>query len=32
MFDHESLQGLESFRHVRLEPFPVSEENLFRTV
>jgi hypothetical protein len=34
MFDYESLQGLEDFRDVRLEPLPVLEENeqpLFRT-
>lgn len=31
MFDYESLQGLEAFRDVRLEPLPVSKENLFRT-
>jgi hypothetical protein len=34
MFDYESLQGLEDFRNVRLEPLPVNEENiqqLFRT-
>jgi hypothetical protein len=34
MFDYESLQGLETFRDVRLEPLPVLQENdlpLFRT-
>jgi hypothetical protein len=31
MFDYESLQGLESFRGVRLEPLPANEEKLFRT-
>lgn len=34
MFDYETLQGLESFRDVRLEPLPVLRENeqpLFRT-
>jgi hypothetical protein len=31
MFDYESLQGLESFREVRLEPLPTSETNVFRT-
>jgi hypothetical protein len=31
MFDYESLQGLGGFRDVRLEPLPVSEENVFRT-
>jgi hypothetical protein len=34
MFDYESLQGLEDFRDVRLEPLPVSEEDnqqVFRT-
>ena len=34
MFDYESLQGLEDFRDVRLEPLPISEENnqqVFRT-
>jgi hypothetical protein len=34
MFDYESLQGLEDFRDVRLEPLHVNEENnrqMFRT-
>jgi hypothetical protein len=31
MFDYESLEGLESFRDVKLEPLPANEENLFRT-
>lgn len=31
MFDYESLEGLEDFRDVRLEPLPVSKDNLFRT-
>jgi hypothetical protein len=34
MFDYESLDGLEDFRDVRLEPLPVAKENnqqVFRT-
>ncbi len=31
MFDYESLDGLEDFRDVRLEPLPASKDNLFRT-